>query len=104
MRVGSRTLGGSLVAMVLLREVRRADSWAEEEEEVEEEVSTRRVSRHTCRNRERAVSHRRLQQFHTFESISDVCVTCKVTSCRYGLMKCGSVSVIRVRAVTALSR
>lgn len=31
-------------------------------------------------------------------------VTCKVASCRYGLMKCGSVSVTRCRAVTALSR
>lgn len=47
--VGSRTLGGSLVARVLLREARRMESWAEEEEE---EVSISRVSRHTCKNEE----------------------------------------------------
>lgn len=47
--VGSRTLGGSLVARVLLREARRMESWAKEEEE-EEEVSISRVSRHTCKN------------------------------------------------------
>lgn len=52
-RVGSRTLGGSPVARVLLREARRVHSWAvaEEEEDEEEEDSTSRVSRHTCRNR-----------------------------------------------------
>lgn len=48
--VGSRTLGGSLVARVLLREARRMESWAEEEEE--DEVSISRVSRHTCKNEE----------------------------------------------------
>lgn len=47
--VGSRTLGGSLVERVLLREARRMESWAEEEEE---EVSISRVSRHTCKNEE----------------------------------------------------
>lgn len=40
-----------MVARVLLREARRADSWAAEDEEDEDEDSTRRVSRHTCRNR-----------------------------------------------------
>jgi len=42
-----------LVARVLLREARRRQSWAAEEEEAEEEVSTCRVTRHTCRDRKR---------------------------------------------------
>lgn len=51
--VGSRTLGGSLVARVLFREARRVESWAKDaEEEEEEEVSSSWVSRHTCNKEE----------------------------------------------------